>query len=347
MSIRIPLEPPVITPVPHGTLRPLWSVMIPTYNCFDFIREAVESVLMQDPGPETMQIQVVDDYSTDGDVEALVNEIGKGRVLFFRQTCNRGSLRNFESCINLSKGNFVHLLHGDDRVQPGFYKEIGELFDHHPEAGAAFTNFSYFDHNSHIVDIKNYPLIKSPGIIPEFIFQIARHQLIQPPAIVVKRSVYESLGSFYATHFGEDWEMWTRIASKFPIAFSPACLATYRVGHGMGISHNYFLTGKNITEIRKVINIIQNYLPIEKRKIYKKSASAYYAIYCVKIANGLLLNDRNAAFIQIRGAWGTSKDLITSFWIIRFYLMYILRFKQLKNVLQHKTNKNKLREILN
>jgi hypothetical protein len=47
--------------------------------------------------------------------------------------------------------------------------------------------------------------------------------LLQPPAIVVKH-YYETLGGFFAVHFGEDWEMWTRIASKFP-TYSPKYLA--------------------------------------------------------------------------------------------------------------------------
>ena len=81
MEERIPTSPPHIPPLEADTLRPLWSVMIPTYNCYAYIKEAIESVLIQYPGPELMQIEVVDDYSTDGDVKALVEELGKGRVL--------------------------------------------------------------------------------------------------------------------------------------------------------------------------------------------------------------------------------------------------------------------------
>jgi len=347
MTSRIPSEPPLIEPLPVGVKRPLWSVMIPTYNCYEFIKEAVESVLMQDPGSEIMQIQVVDDHSTDGDVEALVEEIGHGRVLFFRQECNQGSLRNFETCINLSKGKYVHLLHGDDRVELGFYKEINELFNNNPEVGAAFTNYFFIDYNSLPLDITNQPLLKLPGIIPDFLYLIAKHQLIQPPAIVVKREVYETLGSFYAVHFGEDWEMWTRIASRFKVAYSPSLYAAYRVGHGMGISHSYVLNGKNISEIKKVIDIIQTYLPNEVRKKFKKYASSYYAIYCVKIANGLLLKNKKAAFQQVRGAWEMSRNLLTTYWVIRFYLLYLSRYKELESKLHNKEKKKKLLRAFN
>ena len=148
MSERIPQNPPVIQSLPVQTIRPLWSVMIPTYNCSNFLIENLQSVLAQDPGAEYMQIEVVDDFSSDADVEALVNEIGKGRVGFYRQPQNVGSLRNFETCLNRSTGHYIHLLHGDDQVRPGFYAEIEKLFRHFPQAGAAFTGFVYVDEQS-------------------------------------------------------------------------------------------------------------------------------------------------------------------------------------------------------
>ena len=71
-------SPPVIRPVEDSVDRPLWSVMIPAYNCYNTLGETITSVLMQAPGKDQMQIEVVDDGSTDGDVKALVDELGKG-----------------------------------------------------------------------------------------------------------------------------------------------------------------------------------------------------------------------------------------------------------------------------
>ncbi|MDB5020746.1 MAG: hypothetical protein JWQ28_1873 [Pedobacter sp.] len=333
MHMRVPESPPMIPRI-SDTDRPFWSVMIPVYNCIDYLEEAMNSVLRQDPGPEQMQIEVVDDHSTDGDVETLVSSVGKGRIKYHRQKSNIGSLRNFESCIKRSKGYHVHLLHGDDRVEPGFYKEIENLFRSFPEAGAAFTNFSFIDINGEDTEIHNERLRAEPGLITDFLFKIARCQLIQPPSIVVKRSTYETLGSFYAVHFGEDWEMWTRIAAHYPMAYSPNVLASYRVAHGIGISQGYFSTGQNITDILKVIDIVQSYLPVEKRLSIKNAARAYYAMYSVKIANCFLVFNRKAALQQARGAWMMSKDLRTTFWIVRFYLMYALHYKTIEEKLR-------------
>src|SRR5450432_3794920 len=144
-SDRIPQSPPFIAPIRHSPERPVWSVMIPSYNCSDYLRKTILSVLAQDPGVDKMQIEVVDDHSLDDDVEALVAEIGKGRVKFFRQESNVGSLRNFETCLNRSVGEWVHILHGDDLVNPGFYTEIEGLFQQFPNAGAAFTGYFHIN----------------------------------------------------------------------------------------------------------------------------------------------------------------------------------------------------------
>lgn len=280
MSDRIPQQPPEIKSIPTGINRPLWSVMIPTYNCSQYLIENIRSVLEQDPGPEIMQIEVVDDFSTDADVESLVQEIGKGRVSYYRQPVNVGSLRNFETCINRAKGQLIHLLHGDDQVLMGFYKEIKTLFDSFPEAGAAFTGFTFVDEqNLRLYD--NHELLTAPGLLDNWLYKIARSQLIQPPAMVVRRSVYEQLGSFYAVHYGEDWEMWVRIAANFPVAHSPRRLALYRV-HQNNITGRYFLSGQSITDVLKVLDLIQHFLPAGERaaaKRYTKKNLSYYFAY--------------------------------------------------------------------
>ncbi len=105
----------------NNVVRPLWSVMIPTYNSARFLKKTLQSVLSQDRGIEKMEIWVVDDCSADNPHD-IVEEFGNGRVKFYRQQKNVGQLNNFSTCLNLSKGRIVHLLHRDDFVHDGFMK---------------------------------------------------------------------------------------------------------------------------------------------------------------------------------------------------------------------------------
>ncbi|MGH8001844.1 MAG: glycosyltransferase family 2 protein [Brasilonema sp.] len=79
---------PMIPPVPERVARPLWSVMIPTYNCAEYLSQTLASVLAQAPGPDVMQITIVDDCSTQDEPAKVVEELGRDRVEFYRQPKN-------------------------------------------------------------------------------------------------------------------------------------------------------------------------------------------------------------------------------------------------------------------
>ncbi|CAM3798144.1 hypothetical protein POKO110462_20260 [Pontibacter korlensis] len=190
---------------------------------------------------ELRQIEVVDDASTDADVETIVKQIGKGRVNYFRQEKKVGSLHNSETCLNRSKGQLVHLLHGDDLVSKGYYSAITALFEQFPEARAAFSRYCGIDER---VSEKSKELPKA-GLIPNWLLRIDKRQQILYAAITVRREVNEKLGGFYSITYGKDWEMWVRIARSYPIACTPETLAAYRK-HSNSITSNKFITGEHL-----------------------------------------------------------------------------------------------------
>ena len=324
MKERIPQEPPLIEKLPAGP-RPVWSVMIPAYNCAEFITRAIEGVLMQDPGAEHMQIEVVDDASTDGDLESIVREIGKGRVGYFRQSENQGSLRNFETCLQRSKGYYIHLLHGDDIVLEGYYEEMEKLFGKFPEIGSAFCMNSYIN-GAGVETGRTGKLLESAGIIPDWLEKISTIVYCQPPAVSVKREVYERLGSFYAGFFGEDWEMWCRIAAHYPVAYSPNCLAQYRT-HLNNISTRFNQTGQSLDDIEMFLGIIQRNLPESKRKQLRdvaiKNFSANFAGVVSRSFNG-----DPKKFLGMVLRFGLKKpSKMRTYFLIRLVINYLVHVK--------------------
>jgi glycosyltransferase involved in cell wall biosynthesis len=257
--------------------------MIPAYNCARYLPDTLKSVLEENVSEQDMQIEVIDDASTDADVEEIVTRMGKGRVKYFRQKENVGSLRNFETCLNRSRGHLVHLLHGDDRILPGFYDEMGALFRQYPETGAALCRFRYVDEGSQRLYDQN-PEMDREGILENWLLRIAERNLSQYAATVVRREVYERLGGFYGITYGEDWEMWVRIARYFPVAYSPKILAEYRL-HTSSISGSKILTGQNSKDLLRTMELIQDHLPVESRKSTLRKSKKFYAHYGIRMAN--------------------------------------------------------------
>ncbi len=219
--------PPTVAPVPQGVHRPLWSVMIPTYNCARFLQQTLESVLAQDPGPEQMQIEVIDDCSTNDDPEAVVEQVGKGRVTFYRKPKNEGAIANFNTCIERSRGHLVHILHGDDWVLPGFYEAVSSKAERYGETALFFTRTFVVDEAGQIEYLNER--VKELEQPSHDIRQLTYKNRIYTPSVVVRRSAYEQHGAFLPAlvHVG-DWEMWIRLTRSAGGVCINQPLACYR-----------------------------------------------------------------------------------------------------------------------
>ncbi|MCM2255992.1 MAG: glycosyltransferase [Vicinamibacteria bacterium] len=200
--------------------------MIPTFNCASVLREALEGVLAQDPGRAAMQIAVVDDCSTD-EPEAVCRQVAGDRVDFHRQPRNVGVSRNFNTCLRRSRGELVHILHGDDVVEPGFYERMSGAASRWP--GAAI-----FMARARHVAADGAPLATSPFVAAYRERSCDPRPLwpanpLRTPAIVVRRRFYERHGGFCeALDHVADWEMWVRAVASEGGVMLDAVLSRYR-----------------------------------------------------------------------------------------------------------------------
>ncbi len=95
---------------------------------------------------------------------------------------------------------------------------------------------------------------------------------------VVRRSVYEHLGSFDSRLLnGEDWEMWVRIAAHYPVWYEPEPLALYR-RHEVSISAHDVATGANMQDARRIIELNRSQLPPEREAAVTEKARELAAI---------------------------------------------------------------------
>jgi glycosyltransferase involved in cell wall biosynthesis len=298
-----------IPPVLDGLARPRWSVMIPTYQCAHTLRETLESVLIQDPGPERMQIEVVDDGSGD-DPSKVVEELARGRVGFFRHPKNVGHVRNFNTCVQRARGDLVHILHGDDRVEPGFYARMEAAFASEPAVGAAFCIAGFMDEEGERYAASTPPQ-EETGLLEDALVRLASETPVYTPGVVVRRDVYEALGGFDPRFraCGEDLEMWVRIASAYPIWFENEPLAMYRrpLGKsGKGITSRSLRSGANVRDVRRAFAMYSAYLPADRVPAVRARFRTRCADWALGHAQRLL---RAGA---LRSAYAQSREALTT-----------------------------------
>lgn len=305
-----------VLPLPDGA-RPRWSVMIPTYNCARYLEATLRSVLAQDPGPEAMQIEVVDDHSTADDPEEVVARLGGARVAFHRQPERVGVVGNLNTCLQRSRGELVHVLHGDDLVLDEFYWTLDARLRKHPDAGAAYCRHLYLDQHGRRLDAA--PLEPaSSGILTGGARFLAAEQRIMTPCIVVRRSVYEELGGFDdRLACAEDWEMWVRVATRFPVYYEERPLACYRLHDSSNTGRN-LRDGRSLNYTRLAIELFASYFEPAERRAVKRTAFSRYATSGLETARSLeSQGDAAAARAQLRVVWRLEKSPRTAAGIAR------------------------------
>ena len=295
-------ERTLVAPRNSDQAVPVWSVMIPTYNCAHYLAQTLQSVLTQDQDFDRMQIDVVDDHSDD-DPERVVRQLGQGRVGFYRQVRNVGHVENFATCLNRARGRLVHLLHGDDYVRPGFYTSMEAAFQCEPLPGAAFCRHIYMGAGGHWRGLA--PLEQShSGLLDNALERLAVEQRVMTPAMVVRREVYEQLGGFDRRLVcSEDWEMWVRIAAQYPIWYETEPLAVYRM-HDTSNTARHLRSGVDAAYTRMAIDLFRAYLPSDRAEHITTQARTVYARSTLALAASMLAaGDTTAACVLVREAW--------------------------------------------
>jgi Glycosyl transferase family 2 len=287
----------------------------------------LRSVLAQDPGPDQMQIEVVDDGSTDNTVCEVIRRIGAGRVTFHAQSQNRGLANAWNRCIEQARGNLVHILHQDDIVRSGFYDHLRKGAEE-SDAGAIFCRHAWINAKGHwtslselhretagllddwhagisanqfIQNAKGHwtSLSKlhreTAGLFDDWHARITVNQFIQSPAIVVRRSVYEHVGGFRPQlNFTLDWEMWQRIAAQYSFWFEPSILACYRK-HGTSASSRLKLQDNHVRDLRMTIDITTGYHPPRVGSVLARKARALWAGWVIANSQHLLVQGHPGA----------------------------------------------------
>ncbi|WP_081794322.1 glycosyltransferase family 2 protein [Mycoplasmoides pirum] len=103
------------------------SVIIPTYNCRDYLPISLNSIINQNVDIKNIEIVVVDDGSTDGTEIVMQSFLQHfpSNIFFYKKTNgNWGSVINYVKNNNLVHGRLITILDADDYLHKDAFSKI-------------------------------------------------------------------------------------------------------------------------------------------------------------------------------------------------------------------------------
>lgn len=208
---------------------PLVSVVIPAYNSERYLEEALASVFLQTYAP--YEVIVVDDGSTTKGVARVCGRYQKMLKYIWQENKGLSGARN--TGILNSGGEYLAFLDSDDswlpeklKKQVRYYEELnvrGVL------AGLVYTGVQECCEDGSF--LYNF-LWKSAGPSYEKLL-LADFIAYGGSSVMVKRCVLDDVGLFdEALRCAEDYDLWLRIAKKYPLYSINECLVKFRNTRG-------------------------------------------------------------------------------------------------------------------
>jgi glycosyltransferase involved in cell wall biosynthesis len=210
-----PLAEPVVGASRASEDDGLVDVAIPVYRRASYVAQAIESVLSQTH--EAWSLTIFDNGPGGGEIEAVVSPYLSDRRISYRPTGEElPQAENLTRSINHGSAPFVALLHDDDRWHPDYLRARVEALTARPECAFAFGEFVHIEGDA---EIDRSPIRFRQGPLPRALLAewFTRECVAKPPTIVVRRSAYEAVGARFRAEWAYcDWEMWARLAARFP-----------------------------------------------------------------------------------------------------------------------------------
>jgi glycosyltransferase involved in cell wall biosynthesis len=204
------------------------SVVIATRDRADYLREAIESVLCQTLLP--LEVLVVDDGSVD-DTAAVVRSFGPPVRLIQQESVGRSAARNLG--VRSARGDLVAFLDDDDLWRADKLERQIEVFEASPECGLVHCFTDVIDSAGRRLECESREREDwhYRGLAVGYTFVgVAELCVMFTSTVMVRRDCLESVGLFDpAISALEDWDLYLRIARRYPIATIREPLVQYRV----------------------------------------------------------------------------------------------------------------------
>ena len=203
----------------------MFSVIIPLYNKAPYIAKAIESVLGQTF--RDFEVIVIDDGSTDQSLEVAKTFENKSITIISQPNSGVSTARN--NGVKLAKHPYICFLDADDWWHPTFLEEMKRLITDFPDAGIYGSGYYIVKHGQERIAPIGVPQGFERGIIDYC--EVYAKTLCMPLtsiSVVIPKHIFDEEKGFKSQlKFGEDFDLWIRIALKHKVILVNKPLAYY------------------------------------------------------------------------------------------------------------------------
>lgn len=220
------------------------SIIIPTYNCGEYILEAIDSALGQTY--EDKEVIVVDDGSTDRTRTILDEYVSVGKIkYFYNERAGVAKARNFG--LSQADGEMVAFLDADDVWVSNKLEKQVRLFTN-SEIGLVYSDMEFFGVGRLVGKrFSDIAKLRRGRVMDELIDE----NFISTSTVVARLKLVNKAGGFDEEFsIGEDYALWLKIARMASIDFSAEALVKYRI-HAKQSSKSAHKTYKSMARLWK------------------------------------------------------------------------------------------------
>jgi glycosyltransferase involved in cell wall biosynthesis len=212
--------------------------MIPSYNHARYLPAAIESVLSQTL--EDLELIVADDGSTDGSLEIArryAEAEPRIRVMTHPGHENRGIGATGNLLRPASRGRYLFGLPSDDLLYPDTLEREVAFLEDHPQVGFVYGEAHLVDADGRPVEVQG---LRGPEVVTlgaditaggRIVERLVQGNGVAAMTVMWRRECLLGVGEEHPGLMYSDWELQTRAAARWEVAFIPRPLAMYRV-HG-------------------------------------------------------------------------------------------------------------------
>lgn len=221
------------------------SIIIPTFNRAALLAEAIASVLTQ--SHRGFELLVVDDGSSDHTRRVLEGLPAPITVIHHAQRRGVSAARN--SGIKAAKGEWLAFLDSDDLWLPGKLEKQLDFLAANPAVRICQTEELWLRQGVRVNPRRRHQ--KKGGWIFQPSLELC---LVSPSAVILHRQIFQEVGLFDETLPAcEDYDLWLRIAWRYPIELVPEPLIIKRGGHPDQLSAQWGLDRYRVQSLVKLL----------------------------------------------------------------------------------------------